>query len=161
MRIRNAISSVKTTIIPHSVDLKLAIAALRCRFLSQTDKRRWSDPRNIDPAWDARTQTIAHLIPQGSRVIEFGAGLQRLESYLDQTCTYIPTDVISRNSSTVVVDLNKRPLPDFRALAPNIAVFGGVLEETYLNGSQRKSPRASLPMSAHRVLLQQIRRYSR
>jgi hypothetical protein len=41
---------------------------------------------------------------------------------------YTPSDLVDRGSGTLVCDLNRRPLPDLRHVAPNVAVFGGVLE---------------------------------
>lgn len=40
----------------------------------------------------------------------------------------MPADLVRRSSNTIVFDLNKRPLPDFRELHLDVAVFGGVLE---------------------------------
>jgi hypothetical protein len=68
------------------------------------------------------------MIPAGTRVIEFGAGRQRLEAFLDPSCTYTASDLVERGPGTFVCDLNRRPLPDLCPLAPQVAVFAGVLE---------------------------------
>jgi hypothetical protein len=117
---------------PESYGFRLALRSLRCRFLGQADMRRWKDLRNFDSDWDRRTEAIASLIPRGSRVIEFGAGRQKLHSYLDPSCTYKPADLVQREPNTIVLDLNKRPLPDLRKWNVDVAVFGGVLE--YITG---------------------------
>jgi len=117
-----------TAVKPSLNKLRLIIRTLRYRLLRQTDTTRWKDLRNFDPSWDLRTQAVAHLIPKGSRIIEFGAGTQCLASCLDATCTYIPADLVRRGSNMMVFDLNNRPLPDLRALDLDVAVFGGVLE---------------------------------
>src|ERR1700688_4060970 len=104
-----ACALLRANIISHARALRSTLRTLRCRFLNQTDAQRWMDLRNCDPAWDLRTQVIASLIPKGSREIEFGAGRQRLETYLEAACTYTPADLFSRSSNTVVFDLNKRP----------------------------------------------------
>jgi len=104
------------------------VRTLRCRLFRQTDLGRWIDTSNFDPAWEERTRLIAPLVPNQSRVIEFGAGKRQLESYLDPSCSYIPSDVIDRGGNTIVLDLNSRPLPDLSDLKFDVAVFAGVLE---------------------------------
>jgi hypothetical protein len=71
---------------------------------------------------------IARIVPKQSRVIEFGAGKRQLESYLDPSCSYVPSDVIDQGGNTIVLDLNSRPLPDLSHLKLDVAVFAGVLE---------------------------------
>jgi hypothetical protein len=61
-------------------------------------------------------------------VIEFGAGKRWLETYLDPSCTYIPSDLVDRGPGTIICDLNERPLPDLQSLRADVAVFVGVLE---------------------------------
>jgi hypothetical protein len=68
------------------------------------------------------------MIPEGSRLIEFGAGRRQLERFLPAGCWYVPSDLVDRGPGTVVCDLNKRPLPDIKHLGLSVAVFGGVLE---------------------------------
>jgi hypothetical protein len=85
----------------------------------------------LEAWWDARTRHIASMIPANSKVIEFGAGRRQLERMLPPGCTYVPSDLVDRGPGTIVADLNRRPLPDLRAVAPEVAVFGGVLE--YIN----------------------------
>jgi hypothetical protein len=100
------------------------ITALR----QKTDYSRWSDTRNISASWESRTQRAAALVPQDSRVIEFGAGNRVLERYLDHSCTYTPSDIVDRGPATIVCDLNQRPLPDLGVDSYDVAVFMGVLE---------------------------------
>ena len=104
------------------------IRNLTHRALNQSDYPRWSNLKNYEAWWDARTQKIAQLIPPGSRVIEFGAGRRQLEKFLDPTCTYVPSDLVDRGGETFVCDLNRHPRPDLGDLKVDTAVFGGVLE---------------------------------
>jgi hypothetical protein len=97
-------------------------------LFKRTDRRRWADPRNLYASWESRNKQLAALVPNHSRVIEFGAGKRILERYLDPSCTYTPSDVIDRGPETIVCDLNQRPLPDLGANAYDVAVFSGVLE---------------------------------
>lgn len=94
----------------------------------RADYKRWTSPDGLEKWWDERTNLLAALIPAGSRVLEFGAGRRRLEERLPAGCTYIPSDLVERGPGTVVLDLNRRPLPDLLHLRPEVAIFGGVLE---------------------------------
>jgi hypothetical protein len=71
-------------------------ATLRRKLLRKADHTRWTDAKSFCPEWSERAKIIAGLIPKGSRVIEFGAGMRQLQSYLDPSCTYIASDLISR-----------------------------------------------------------------
>jgi hypothetical protein len=98
------------------------------RALGGSDHRRWADVDNLEQWWDERTARLAQLVPVNSHVIEFGAGRRRLESMLDKTCRYTPSDLVERGPGTLVCDLNGRPLPELKELSVTVALFGGVLE---------------------------------
>jgi hypothetical protein len=97
-------------------------------LLKKTDRRRWADPRSLYASWEPRNKRVAALVPNNSRVIEFGAGKRILERYLDPSCTYVPSDVVDRGPGTIVCDLNQRPLPDLGSDVYDVAVLSGVLE---------------------------------
>lgn len=97
-------------------------------LLKKTDSSRWADTRNILAMWEPRTKQVAGLVPDNSRVIEFGAGNRNLERYLDPSCTYVPSDLVDRGPGTIVCDLNKRPLPDLGQNVYDVAVMIGVME---------------------------------
>lgn len=91
-----------------------------------SDVSRWSDLRNHDPRWDARSKQAALLIESGAVVLEFGAGRRVLEQCLAPGCKYLPSDLSSRGPDTLICDLNQRPLP---VVPPSdVVVFLGVLE---------------------------------
>lgn len=94
----------------------------------KADYDRWSSPQGLEAWWDERTRLLAGCVPAGTTVIEFGAGRRQLERFLPPGCTYIPSDLVERGPGTLVCDLNHRPLPSLSTLAPQAAVFGGVLE---------------------------------
>lgn len=98
------------------------------KSLNRSDYQRWTNPSSLEAWWETRTQKIAALIPRGTRVIEFGAGRRWLESYLDPSCSYLPSDLVDRGPGTIICDLNQRPLPNLRHVQPDVAVFAGVLE---------------------------------
>jgi hypothetical protein len=102
------------------------LATLRCRLLGRSDVSHWSDPGSFDAGWDERGRLAAMLIPRGARVVEFGAGLRRLEAFLDPSIVYTPSDMVDRGAGTLVLDLNARPLPSLSNV--DTAVFCGVLE---------------------------------
>ena len=97
------------------------------RTMGRSDYERWANPGNLEEWWESRAQRLARMIPAGTRVIEFGAGRRRLEAFLDPSCTYTASDLVERGPGTFVCDLNRRPLPDLCPLAPQVAVFAGVL----------------------------------
>jgi hypothetical protein len=111
--------------------LGVALRTLRCRWFGKTDLERWRDSRSFDAEWQERAKLIARLVPKNSRVIDFGAGQRTLENHLDQSCSYIPSDIVTRGSDTIVFDLNKRPLPDLSYLNLQVATLAGVVE--YIN----------------------------
>ena len=92
----------------------LMLRTLRCRLLGRADISRWRNAEAFGDDWKERTLLIARLVPKGTRVIEFGAGKRNLESQLDRSCTYIPSDLVSRGPGTLVLDLNARPWPNLR-----------------------------------------------
>jgi Methyltransferase domain len=96
--------------------------------LQKTDYRRWSDASSLEASWKPRTQRAAALVPNGSRVIEFGAGNRNLERYLDPSCTYAASDIVDRGPGTIMCNLNLRPLPDLGTDVYDVAVLLGVLE---------------------------------
>src|ERR1700742_4337101 len=96
---------------------------LGCRLFGRTDLAAWGDTSNSDKEWEDRHELIGRIVPKHTRVIEFGAGKRQLESYLDPTCSYFPSDLVDRGGNTIVLDLNSRPLPDLRHLKLDVAVF--------------------------------------
>lgn len=98
------------------------------RSLGRSDYERWTDTSNLEAWWESRTRMLAAMVPQGSRVVEFGAGTRSLGRSLDPSCSYVASDLVERGPDTFVCDLNRRPLPDLGPLQPDVAVFAGVLE---------------------------------
>ena len=90
---------------------------------------RWSDKSSLSSDWDSRTILIAGLIPEGSRVLEFGAANLVLKDHLPDGCTYQPSDIVSRSEDTIVCDLN-RCMPNLEGTYTHV-VFSGVLEYIY------------------------------
>ena len=89
-------------------------------------KKRWSQSESLLSEWDGRTQLIAKLIPNGSKVIEFGAGRMVLKPLLGTNCVYQPSDIVDRGRGTLVLDLNVDRV--VLGCSYSHAVFSGVLE---------------------------------
>jgi hypothetical protein len=53
----------------------------------KTDYDRWADPNSIYTSWESRTEMAAALVPNHSRVIEFGAANRVLERHLPTSST--------------------------------------------------------------------------
>jgi hypothetical protein len=98
------------------------------RSVGRSDYARWGDVDSLETWWESRTQTLARMIPDGTRVLEFGAGRRRLAAFLGPRCTYMASDLVDRGGDTFICDLNRRPLPELGPLRPQVAVFAGVLE---------------------------------
>jgi len=92
----------------------------------KTDRARWADPENLQPAWDGRAQLAARMIRSGARVLDLGCGAMALERFLPPGCAYIPCDLVARDSRTLVCDFNAGEFPV--GLDCDEAVALGVLE---------------------------------
>jgi hypothetical protein len=111
------------------------------KLLGRSDYHRWRDRQNLLSCWDPRTQRIAQLVDSGKSVLEFGAGKCLLRDLLPSSCSYTPSDLVARDESMFVCDLNSAALPDFGS--HDVAVFSGVLE--YINDI----PRLVVHLSGH------------
>ena len=119
----------KFRMIPHvKAAIRNPVAYIRSilRMPSGSDVTRWSNPQNLKPDWDERTQIMASYVPEGAQVIEFGAARLTLPNYLPPHCTYQPVDLVPRSSETLSFDLNG-VLPSLPKRYSH-AVFSGVLE---------------------------------
>ncbi len=90
-----------------------------------TDTERWARLDNLATQWDARAAMAAEWIPEGSRVLDVGAGAMALGGLLKPGCTYQPADVIERRPGCFVIDMNRRQFPPG---SYDFVTFLGVLE---------------------------------
>lgn len=97
----------------------------------QSDLTRWSDPTQLEPAWEARAVAAAGLISAGMRVLDIGCGAMKLERHLPFGCHYLPSDMVSRDNRTVVVDLNVKEIPEEVLANCDTIVMLGVWEYLY------------------------------
>lgn len=97
----------------------------------QTDIECWSDPTQLEPAWDARAEVASRFIPMGADVVDLGCGAMALERFLPAGCSYQPVDVVRRDARTIVCDLNRRELPEDALAKADVVTMLGVLEYLY------------------------------
>lgn len=97
--------------------------------MRRSDTSRWKSDTNLYPNWEERTAIMAQWIPENSSLMEFGCGNMILKKYLPDNCHYVPSDLVSRDSNTFVIDLNQsQPL---NLPKQDIYFFSGVLEYIY------------------------------
>lgn len=92
----------------------------------RTDVIRWADTANLSPSWDARAKIAADFLPRGANVLDLGCGAMALERFLPSGCTYIPCDLVARDSRTLICNFNEQSLPPAQC-ATHISLLG-VLE---------------------------------
>jgi hypothetical protein len=61
--------------------------------------------------WSERAARAGALLADCASVADLGCGPMQLKSYLKPGTRYVPVDVIARDPSTIVVDLNEQLLP--------------------------------------------------
>ena len=87
--------------------------------------KRWSKTNEFDEAWKKRIARMASYINIPGTVADFGCGMMWLEPLLKPGNGYLPIDYRARDERTLVLDLNRDPLPP---LGAQIAFLSGVLE---------------------------------
>ena len=75
------------------------------------DRERWGNPQSYKPAWADRAELAAALVPDGSRVLEVGAGTGVLRRLLAHRTDYAGTDLQPLDPSLAPLDLDADPLP--------------------------------------------------
>lgn len=88
---------------------KEIIKALKVQF-TKTDYGRWKFVDKETHFWDERNKIIAKMIPNGSSVLDLGAGSQTLRNYL-QNCHYQPVDFYKKTPDTLICDFNNGEFP--------------------------------------------------
>jgi hypothetical protein len=100
----------------------------------QTDLTRWSDPKQLEPAWEGRAVVAADFIAAGTRVLDIGCGAMALERHLPFGATYQPCDIVARDARTIVADLNTQRLPAQAVADADLVTMLGVWEYIYKPG---------------------------
>lgn len=83
----------------------------------ETDQERWKELS--DSTWGEknpkRTEIAGREIPDGSSVLDLGAGTMILKKHLKRNCIYQPCDLFFRGENCLVADLNAGEFPQGRA----------------------------------------------
>jgi hypothetical protein len=94
---------------------RLTLAALAER---RTLVERWlSSPNEPTDAWNIRAAFAVEMLKGVTSVVDVGCHNMRLERLLGPEVRYIPVDVVARDERTIVVDLNREPMPKVEAQA--------------------------------------------
>lgn len=101
---------------------ELAVMEMNIEATSVKPHAGWA---GLDTKWENRTRLAAEWLQNEKIVADIGCGLMALESFLPEQTIYLPMDVVRRDARTVVVDLNREPIPQFTCDA---VVMLGVLE---------------------------------
>jgi len=95
----------------------------------RSDFDRWKSDAELLPNWNERTAILASYIQPDAHIIEFGAGAMYMKTLLRHVKSYTPSDIVKRDETTIICDLNK-PI-NFDLTVYDVAVFSGVLEYVY------------------------------
>ena len=80
-----------------------------------SDAARWADARCLEEGADQRAALAAPHLGGARRVLDIGAGLEKLRPLLAQGATYIPVDLVRRSEETLIADLNQGQFPEVEA----------------------------------------------
>nr|WP_321524042.1 methyltransferase domain-containing protein [uncultured Cohaesibacter sp.] len=82
--------------------------------MPSTDLELWDEIAVTEqPTWENRASIFSHFIRPRDRVMDLGAGNQKLRKYIPSNCDYVPVDCTDKLDNTFVVDFNNEfKLPD-------------------------------------------------
>ena len=86
----------------------------------------WADPKRLRAKWSKRARLAAQQIETPGRVLDLGCGEMLIERHLPKGCEYLPVDVATRDSRTIVCDFEQLQYPEVGQV--NIVLLLGVLE---------------------------------
>lgn len=128
-RIKNVLENKLREVQQYILDRVIRKKTLKLRKVKRSDLQRWKKPEELLVHWQERTKIIKDMIPENSRIIEFGAGRMWLKENLPPGCTYTPSDLVSHSPETLICDLNEPINIDLSRY--DTVVFSGVLEYVY------------------------------
>jgi hypothetical protein len=70
---------------------------------------QWKNYDVLQDAWQDRGLTVRKFVPEGSSVIEFGAGKAMFREYFAERNLYVATDVVKRQEIDAILNLNNPP----------------------------------------------------
>jgi hypothetical protein len=93
-----------------------------------TDGARWSDLRNSREGDNRRAKLAAARVQPGERVLDLGCGTSALRHALPGVCRYQGLDLLQRDDTTLITDLN-RTLPT--NMQADHVIASGILAHLY------------------------------
>jgi hypothetical protein len=96
-------------------------------------QKEWHDQEYFDPAWKNRIEQMCrHIDKNDMQVCDFGCGQAWTKQYIPNNLKYYGIDYISRNTETIVCDINKKELPDIEIMNDVIFCSGFIeyIEDT-------------------------------
>ena len=90
--------------------------------LADLSGERWAEVPN---RWEGRLERMALHVPNGSSVLDLGAGSEALRPLLHESCRYTPADVKQRSPECLIVDFQTGTYPEGRW---DVLIASGVLE---------------------------------
>jgi hypothetical protein len=118
-------------------------ATRRLRAERLTDMSRWLADDQSDAPTERRVLTAATLIPGRARVLDLGAGNERLSCHLPPGATCVPVDVVPRSSRTLLADVNAG---DFPAGDYDVVTMLGLIEYVHDPQNLLTKTAARVPM---------------
>lgn len=110
-------------------DAERTAATIESIDARRTMVERWSSLADERPrGWTVRARIAGKWLRDQPAVADLGCGTQVLEAHLAPGTLYLPVDVVARDGRTVVVDLNREPLP---RLPVRAAAALGLLEYVF------------------------------
>jgi hypothetical protein len=86
------------------------------------EKAHW---QALATKWDARTRLAAEWLQSAESVADLGCGLMAIEPLLKPGATYVPMDIVPRDSRTIIVDIDRDAIP---SVTCDALLMLGVLE---------------------------------
>lgn len=123
-----------------------ALLKRRARAENRAAMEQWAADNVAGRAsWNRRAAAVARLIREPMRVLDIGCGDMHVETLLAKGSTYIPLDCERRDERTIVLDLNRDPLPDIDAdLVLALGVLEHMHDQTKLLAGLARFPRVIL-----------------
>lgn len=88
----------------------------------------WQEFEYFHDHWRNRILLMATHIEPGQVIADLGCGKQWLKDYIDDTCDYIPVDLVRRCDQTLVCNFNEYCFPNIYV---DVSFLSGVLEYIY------------------------------
>ena len=104
------------------------VAAITPPATKATEAPKESNSACLPRTTDRFAQIVAQHIPDGAVVLDIGCGEMTLERYLPPNCTYLPCDLVQRDSRTILCTFDKGEFPHGSARTADVISLLGAIE---------------------------------